>query len=337
MEVIKVRNPHLGLPLLLDRIDHIGVVRDSRNGPVIMFPEPATIVWEKPAERVVFWAQRDANPFFHLAESLWMLAGRRDVKFVEQFVKRMRSFSDDGKKFHAAYGYRWRKNFQRDQLGLIIEGLKNNPDCRRQVLGIWDVRKDLAAAGLDLPCNISASFQINVRGELDMVVHNRSNDALMGAMGANVVHFSIMQEYVAAGIGVPIGRYWQNSSNLHVYMNDFEKFKELRDYSPDPYRTVVNCPYTTGEVVATPVVDTPINEWEHDLKLWMKNPIRFQHQISSRFFLRIATPMMMAHKAHKKGDTMQALEIISTQMPERSDWKVACLEWLQRREKKDAS
>jgi thymidylate synthase len=329
MEIIKVRNPHQGLPEILDRLDRTGIVRDSRNGPVIMFPEPTTVVWEKPNERVVFWSERDANPFFHLLESIWMLAGRRDVKFVEQFVKRMRNFSDDGKKFHAAYGYRWRKNFRQDQLVKIIEGLRMSADCRRQVLGIWDVKKDLGRTGLDLPCNLGATFQQNHKDELDMVVHNRSNDGIMGLTGANICHFSILQEYIAAGINAPVGKYWQVSSNLHVYMSDFEKFKGLSIHAPDPYRTVVRCPYAQDVVTTTPVVDIPLKEWEEDLAMWMHNPTKVG--LRSQFFLRTATPMMMAHRAHKKGDTLGAIEIIQSQMMNKSDWKVAALEWLERR------
>lgn len=331
MELLKTRNPHQGLPVLLERIDHVGFVRDSRNGPVIMFPEPCTIVYNKPSERVVFWAERDANPFFHLMESLWMLSGRRDVKFVEQFVKRMRTFSDDGKKFHAAYGHRWRKNFGKDQLLKIIEALKKNPDCRRQVLGIWDVRKDFGKDGLDLPCNISTTFQININGQLDMVVHNRSNDLAMGALGANIVHFSILQEYIAFGVGIPIGKYWQVSSNLHVYMNDFEKFKCLADHAPDPYRTIFQCPYVSGEVETTQIVDLPIEVWEQELRMWMRKPFEDRNKLNSKFFLRTATPMFAAHRAYKKGDINQALEIIDSQMDEKSDWKKASREWLWRR------
>lgn len=332
MELLKVRNPHQGIPELLDRIDRIGVMRDSRNGPVIMFPEPCTILYEKPMERVVFWAERDANPFFHLCESLWMIAGRRDVKFVEQFVKRMRTFSDDGKKFHAAYGYRWRRHFKQDQLTNIITALRNNKDCRRQVLGIWDVRNDHNRSGRDLPCNISATFQVNVNGELDMVVHNRSNDAIMGALGANCCHFSILQEYLSIGIGTPIGRYWQVSSNLHAYMNDFEKFKDLAIHASDPNRLIPRCPYTLGIVEITPVIDLPIKEWEEDLALWMKTPTKVG--LRSQFFLRIATPMLMAHRAYKKNDIDGAIEIIESQMPENADWRIASHEWLKRRKEK---
>jgi thymidylate synthase len=322
----------------LDRLDHIGVVRDSRDGPVIMFPEPTTIVWEKPIERVVFWAERDANPFFHLAESLWLLAGRNDVKFVEQFVKRMRNYSDNGKKFHGAYGHRWRTHFRKDQISTIISSLQCNKNSRRNVLDIWDSRCDLGREGFDLPCNLSCTFQISIDGNLDMVVHNRSNDAVLGALGANVVGFSILQEYIAAGVGAPMGKYWQVSSNLHCYIRDFEKYKGLAIHAPDPYRDIPRNPYLPinslqmgAEVETTTVVDEDIKMWDQDLQMWMKEPTRVG--IRSSFFLRTATPMIMAHKAYKKGKIDEAIEIIQTQMKDKSDWKKASLEWLQRRKK----
>lgn len=338
MEII-IRNVQQGLPELLDRLDHIGIVRESRNGPVIMFPEPVTVVFKKPRERVLFWSERDTNPFFNLFEALWMLSSRRDVRFVEQFVKRMRKFSDNGKWFHAAYGYRWRKHFRKDQLHQIISSLYNDKNTRRNVLGIWDPRADLGREGVDIPCNLSATFQINNENELDMVVHNRSNDLIFGNQGANAVHFSILQEFIAASIGVQIGKYWQVSSNLHCYIRDFEKYKELAIHVADPYRTIPRDPYVSSNslvddaaVVPTAIIDEDGRMWEQDLAMWMKEPTRVG--IRSGFFLRTATPMFMAHKAHKQGKTDQAIEIIETQMPQRSDWKKASLEWLQRRKEK---
>ena len=46
---------------------------ESRNGPVLVIEEPVTVCYENPNERVLFNTRRDANPFFHLFESLWML------------------------------------------------------------------------------------------------------------------------------------------------------------------------------------------------------------------------------------------------------------------------
>src|SRR5258708_2083148 len=82
---------------------------------------------------------RDANPFFHVMETLWMLAGRNDLPWLVRFNKRFASYSDDGGATQpGAYGYRWRNYFGHDQLMDIILELKQNPDSRRVVLAMWD-------------------------------------------------------------------------------------------------------------------------------------------------------------------------------------------------------
>ena len=79
MRVLEMRNVHCALPRALQELERVGQARESRNGPVIVFPDPVTTVYAKPCERVMFWSERDANPAFHLYEALWMLAGRDDV------------------------------------------------------------------------------------------------------------------------------------------------------------------------------------------------------------------------------------------------------------------
>ena len=98
---------YLGLQLLKEN----GIRRDSRAGEVIEYPEPVCTVYRAPEQRVLFYEERNANPFFHFFEAFWMLAGRQDVSYVTNFNKRMSEFSDDGVIFHGAYGYRWRNYF----------------------------------------------------------------------------------------------------------------------------------------------------------------------------------------------------------------------------------
>lgn len=332
MKSIYVRNVHQALPEGLRALELEGIKRNSRNGEVFVFDGPVATCYEKPCERVLFWADRDANPFFHLFESLWMLAGRQDVKFVSQFVKRMISFSDDGKVFHSAYGHRWRKHFDFDQLPKIIAGLKANPDDRRQVLAIWDARTDLSHEGRDLPCNIIACFAISVHGKLDMTVYNRSNDMIWGAYGANAVHFSVLQEYIAAGIGVEVGRYWQVSNNFHAYLNTYEPIKHLADKAPNGFSNSVPCPYEFGTVKPYPMFNTPLDEWEQDLAMFMAEGPTVG--LRDPFFRRVATPMWYAHLEYRKKtvEGIQAAREIMEQC-EATDWKLACLDWLDRREK----
>src|SRR3546814_11214716 len=108
--------------MLMDK----GVTSDSRNGQVKAAPGATLIKFRQPWERVLFNAERDANPIFHLLEAVWMLAGRNDVAFVTKFTSNMASFSDDGSPFNAAYGYRWRHHFGFDQLETVVDMLSSD-------------------------------------------------------------------------------------------------------------------------------------------------------------------------------------------------------------------
>lgn len=332
MHVLNVRNVHDALPYGMEFLRLSGVPRDSRNGPVLVADSPVTTVYAKPEERVIFWPERDANPFFHVMESLWMLAGRNDVQFCTRFVKTMQDFSDDGKTFHGAYGWRWRNHFGFDQLGHVIEALKANPEDRRQVVQMWDATIDLGRSGKDLPCNTQIFFAVSTQGKLDMTVLNRSNDMIWGAYGANAVHFSYLQEYVARGVGIEVGRYFQVSNNFHAYRKTFDPLVGLADKAPDPLRSGdSNNPYATGEVKPYPLISTDLKTWQEDLSVFMSEGaiIGFRDP----FFRRVANPILLAHNAYKNGKGheryIDALELLGN--CEATDWRKACEEWINRR------
>jgi len=298
-----------------------------------MFPMPATIVYARPTERVIFWPERDANPFFHFMECLWMINGRNDVAWIDTYSGGIKRYSDNGLTFHGAYGHRWRRHFQMDQLMMAVEELKRDHNNRRVYIAMWDPEHDLAKDGKDFPCNVGLTFQVNFLGALDMVVHNRSNDLVWGALGANAVHFSFLQEVVAAMVGVPVGGYWQVSSNLHAYHDTYKKVEELRMESPDPYSTTRPWdPYELKEVEPFPIMSVAPDVWFQDLGIFMKEgPIV---GFRDPFFRQVVTPMYMAHKAYRDRTNPnryhQAIEILTTQC-RASDWRKAGVEWLERR------
>jgi thymidylate synthase len=147
------RIPHSECPI---------VKKPSRNGKVLMIDEPVTITYSHPRERVLFNQARDCNPFFHLYEALWMLAGRNDVAPLAYYASKMKDFSDDGETFNGAYGDRWRwattdrfgddEGKSVDQLDILVNHLKADPTSRRAVLQMWNVEDDLLKLGHYTPC-----------------------------------------------------------------------------------------------------------------------------------------------------------------------------------------
>tara|TARA_R110002020_G_scaffold165813_5_gene353551 strand:+ start:13243 stop:14319 length:1077 start_codon:yes stop_codon:yes gene_type:complete len=356
MKVIKVRNVHEALPRGMDALDAPTAakatrVQPSRAGNTIEFMEPVTTVYTKPTERVLFWEERDANPFFHFYEGLWMLGGRSSVDEVVWFNKNMKSFSDDGSFFHGAYGRRWRQHFgfnKTDQLSIIIERLKKDPSDRRCVLSIWDTEVDLGGDSLDHPCNTQVYFKVR-EGQLNMTVCNRSNDMIWGAYGANAVHFSMLHEYMAGMIGVSVGVYTQISDSLHVYEEVYEKLKAKMPRL-DAFDWPVKNPYESM-VSPFPMVDLPQNEWDSELGLFLTyvqvlqnlridtddvNKVLQMYDTKlipsdSHFFGDVAVPMVHAWHLHKTQKmTKEAMDYIEKNC-KATDWALACAEWLQRR------
>lgn len=323
----------------------------SRVGDVYQITEPVTITYLNPCQRVLFNQARDANPFFHVAEACHFLCGRNTLAELKYYVSTFDQFSDDGKTLNGAYGYRWRNGANGfcsnplghcegkwvDQLEIIIDHLKRLPDSRRAVLSMWNVEDDLLKIGSDLDfmqgkqskdvcCNLSATFQI-CNGKLDMTVFNRSNDMIWGSMGANAVHFSVLLEYVAAHIGVPVGVYNQISTNLHVYTSRWEPDKWLADETPDYYASSTPFP-----LVQNPqVFDEELPRFfDYYVGKDLTNTV-FKEKFKEPWIEGVAKPMVIAFYWHKQRDYVQAWHwangVVST------DWRMAAINWLTKRRK----
>lgn len=296
----------------------------TRNGSALVFKEPVTLIYARPRERVMFSPLRDCNPVFHLMESIWMLAGRNDVAFPTLFNSTFGQFSDDGETFNAAYGHRWRQHFGQDQLVAVIESLRRDPQTRQAVLQMWDP-VDLSKATKDKACNMSIVFDL--RGQrLNMTVMNRSNDLVWGACGANAVHMSFLQEFVAHAVGAPVGVYRQFANNLHLYLETYDGRKFLNNASePGDYDY-----YADREVKSLPIMlNADYSAFLRDCEAFCRDPFNGDAEYSHPFFLGVAHPMAMISRTRRgKAGTGEGWAA----KVKASDWRRAAFEWIQRRE-----
>lgn len=349
----------------------------SRNGDVLKIEEPVLLTYTHPRERVLFNVARDCNPFFHVFESLWMLAGRQDVAPLKYYVKTMDQFSDDGVTFNGAYGYRWRRADtsveERDQLAILIEHLRDKPESRRAVLQMWNVEDDLMQINesKDVCCNLSVMFALRrenpdlaerqrqegltdqqvadlwgkeARTYLDMTVTNRSNDMILGMLGANLVHFSFLQEYVACALGVEVGVYNQFTNNLHVYTWNWEPEKWLEEIdknrrtmrSPPMYRYADGPHSTDGVQTCGGPLLKDVNQFDMEVKLFVEYNSSNEHPAlradlnwKEPFLQFVVQPMMHAFHMHKHRDYEAALHWCDRIQSE--DWQLVCGNWLDKR------
>ena len=292
-----------------------GLKEDSRNGPVMVSPGPVVTVFRRPWQRVLFWPIRDANPYFHLMEAMWMLGGRNDVAFISQFSSNIRNYSDDGQTFHGAYGFRWRNLFGHDQLDWAVNHLKTDPTSRRCTVGMFSPSYDHLSITKDVPCNLMVTFDLR-QNVLNMTVFNRSNDIVWGLYGANAVHFSYLQEYMAGRLRVPMGVYRHFSNNFHIYEPHWKLLESVDDSQIYAY--------TSRRANSFPMFWTA--QFEENLHAFLDGT---KPQSTDMYFENIVFPMYRSWMSRKGGGTgLKELE----RMPQGSDWKIAATEWILRRE-----
>lgn len=178
------RNVNRVFPEGIQLLKDCGREISPRGELTLEMEEPVSSCYLQPQERVLFYKERDANPFFHFFESLWILAGREDVEFLQYFNKRISQYSDNGKIFHGAYGKRlgfdlavepelWKYS----QIQNLIEVLKKDRHSRRGVLCLWQPMMDLNIPSKDIPCNDLIFVKIR-DDRLNITVCCRSNDIL---------------------------------------------------------------------------------------------------------------------------------------------------------------
>ena len=226
----------------------MSVIKDgdecSPRGKLIKELRPTSVEFTNPYNRVTFLGSRRINPFFMVAESLWILSGRADVEWLTKFNANMIQFSDDGKFFNASYGERlrsWGKNALHgitinpvDQLADVYTKLLHDKDTRQAVMVISNPHFDnakytIGELGKDIGCNLAITFKIR-HDKLHMTVFNRSNDLIWGLFGANLCQFTTIQETLLSWLkhsgvdtfaNLELGTYCQVTDSLHVYLDDY--------------------------------------------------------------------------------------------------------------------
>lgn len=204
--------------------------QESRDGKVKEMLNVKTMI-ENPYRRLSGGYCRNENVFFLLAEAMWIFTGHKDVRFLTFFNKKMADFSDDGKVFHAPYGFRLRhwgvrtedkfveENMHAaqgyDQVADAIKIFAANPNTRQVVMTIWNPDFDLGTKTKDIPCNDMVMLKIR-DGKLVTTIQNRSNDLHWG-LPTNIFQFSFVTEMIAACLGIELGTQTHNSQSLHIY------------------------------------------------------------------------------------------------------------------------
>ena len=152
-----------------------------------------------------------------IAEQVWFLQGEKDLSWLQEFTKIWDDFSEEDNSVAAAYGYRWRHHFGRDQILELVSLLGRDPSSRHGVVLMWDPADDGLNSPLkkNVPCPYTFTVQI-IGGKLCLHLIIRSNDLILGNPH-DVAGFALLAYFLAEKLSVHAGTLTVSISNAHLY------------------------------------------------------------------------------------------------------------------------
>ncbi|GAQ58044.1 thymidylate synthase [Streptomyces acidiscabies] len=181
-----------------------------------------------PRQRFPYLVQRKTNPVFQIAESLWYLAGRRDLEMIGYYAPSMRASSPDGVHLGgSAYGHTL---FTPGADGVspfdrVLDLLRTETDSKRGYLPVFSSDELAVDDNPDVAC--LAGLHLLARGNaLHMVCTMRANDLDCGLL-SDVFSFTMIQEYAAVQLGLDLGTYTHFIGSAHVNDCNADRVKRV--------------------------------------------------------------------------------------------------------------
>ncbi len=199
-----------------------------------------------------------------VSELLWILSGSTDNRVLNEKygIHFWDSWVDPAHKVHQEigfnlergelgpiYGHQMRKfgatrntdgTFQdngRDQLSIVVEGLRENPGYRRHLITLYNPRDFNAPDGSELvfisTCHGTLIHFLCYGDRLDMHHVQRSGDFPIG-IPFNIAEYALLLLMVSKVTGYRPGEMVHTVSDAHIYENQTENVDELLTREPMP-------------------------------------------------------------------------------------------------------
>ena len=173
-------------------------------------------------------------------ELLWFLRGEGNTKYLtDNGVTIWDEWANSQGDLGPVYGVQWRSwptpdGGHIDQIALVLEQLKQNPDSRRHLVSAWNVA-ELDEMAL-MPCH--AFFQFYVAdGNLSCQLYQRSADMFLG-VPFNIASYALLTLMVAQQTGLEPGEFIWTGGDCHIYDNHVEQVEKQLARDPFPYPTI---------------------------------------------------------------------------------------------------
>ena len=116
-----------------------------------------------------------------------------------------------------------------DQLKILIEGIKKDPNGRRHILTAWNPG-ELDQMALP-PCHVLCQFYVNKNKELSCHMYQRSVDVFLG-LPFNIASYALLTHLIAQVCGLGVAELVISTGDTHIYSNHVEQVKEQLSREP---------------------------------------------------------------------------------------------------------
>lgn len=158
-------------------------------------------------------------------ELLWFLKGDTNTAYLhDNKVTIWDEWADENGDLGPIYGKQWRAWEAKDgrvidQIGELIEQIKQTPDSRRLLISAWNVG-DLNKMALP-PCHIIFQFYV-ANNRLSCQLYQRSADVFLG-VPFNIASYALLTHMIAQVCGLGVGEFIHTTGDTHLYLNHIEQ------------------------------------------------------------------------------------------------------------------
>jgi thymidylate synthase len=158
-------------------------------------------------------------------ELLWFLRGDTNIRYLQDNkVTIWDEWADSQGNLGPVYGKQWRAwptpdGQTIDQISVLIDSIKNNPDSRRLIVNAWNVG-ELSKMALP-PCHLLFQFYV-ADNKLSCQSYQRSADSFLG-VPFNIASYSLLTHMIAQQCDLEVGEFIWTGGDCHIYKNHLEQ------------------------------------------------------------------------------------------------------------------
>jgi thymidylate synthase len=179
-------------------------------------------------------------------ELLWFLKGETNIAYLkENNVTIWDEWADAEGELGPVYGKQWR-SWQADggrtidQISLLIDSLKGNPQSRRHIVSAWNVG-DLNRMALP-PCHLLFQFYVHEpknggKPGLSCQLYQRSADLFLG-VPFNIASYALFTHMIAQVCDYEARDFVHTFGDLHLYQNHLDQARLQLTRDPRPLPTL---------------------------------------------------------------------------------------------------